>query len=133
MTSLKSIPPIAAVQAVARNGAQHQHFNTQNMRHAFAVRGQDLPEKESEQDSEADSELNMNAVKALFVEVEQKHSQLKFELNESLNRIVVSVIDRDTGELIRQIPGEDAVAAAEHLISAEPGELRAGTFLSSKI
>jgi len=131
MTTLKPIPPIAVVQAVARNGAQYH--NTHNLRHAFAVRGQNLPEESSKTDSDSDAELDSETIKSLFSDVEEKHSQLKFELHESLNRILVSVIDRETGELIRQIPGEAAIATAEHLKSIESGELQAGMFLSSRV
>ena len=125
MTFLKSIPLVTAVQAISRNGARHQDHNPDNTRHAFAARGQDLPEKDPEMD------IDQQMLANLLSEVEEKHSQLKFELHESLNRILVSVIDRETGELIRQIPGEAAIATAEHLKEIEAGELKAGAFLNS--
>jgi len=129
MTSLKSIPPIAVVQAVARNGAQHQNSNAQNMRHAFAIRGQGLPVR----DTEREAEVGKRALRALFCEVEKKHRQLRFEIKESLNQIFVSVIDRETGELMHQVSGEAAMETAEHLKAIGSDEVKAGIFLSSRI
>lgn len=130
MSHLNPIPSIAVVQAVARNGAHHRNNSEQNMRHAFAVRGEELPENDEPQEG---NDLSFKEVRSLFQEVEQKHSQLKFEFHEDINRILVSVIDRATGELIRQIPGEAAITIAKHLNSLEPDERYAGMFLSSEI
>ena len=129
MTSLRPIPPISVIQAVARNGAQHQNHHAQTMRHAFTIRGQNLPE--DEQDTE--TELALPMLKSLFFEIENRHSRLKFEVSEKQGQTIVSVLDRQTGELIRQIPGATAFAATEQLRSVEPDEIKAGTFLSSVI
>lgn len=40
---------------------------------------------------------------------------LEFSLSEADNRVITRVIDRETGELIRQIPSEEALRMAQSL------------------
>ncbi len=50
-------------------------------------------------------------------------SQLSFRVDESVGRVVVSIIDGETGEVVRQIPNNEALAimrrvreSLEHLV-----------------
>lgn len=45
---------------------------------------------------------------------------LQFRVDDSSGRIVVSVRDQSTGELIRQIPSESALRIAEQIESGQP-------------
>lgn len=49
---------------------------------------------------------------------------LEFEPDESSGRVVIRVVDRLTGELIRQIPPEEMLAVAERLNEARGRLLR---------
>ncbi|MBB3140375.1 flagellar protein FlaG [Halomonas organivorans] len=40
---------------------------------------------------------------------------VQFELDEATTRMVTRLVDRQTGELIRQIPAEEVLRIAEHL------------------
>ncbi|GEK74422.1 MULTISPECIES: flagellar protein FlaG [Halomonas] len=40
---------------------------------------------------------------------------VEFELSETTSRVVTRLVDRDTRELIRQIPAEEVMRVAEHL------------------
>ena len=40
---------------------------------------------------------------------------LEFELSEETSRVITRVIDRESGEVIRQIPGEEVLNIAERL------------------
>jgi flagellar protein FlaG len=51
----------------------------------------------------------MNAISRWF------RSTLTFKMDESSHRIVVTIIDKDTGEVIRQIPPESVLKQAEAL------------------
>jgi flagellar protein FlaG len=42
-------------------------------------------------------------------------SHLQFSVDDDLGRVVVKVIDRDTREVIKQFPSEDAIALAKSL------------------
>ena len=48
---------------------------------------------------------------------------LQFRLDESSGRMVVSITDSETGEVIRQVPGEDALRIAQSLESRLSGIL----------
>lgn len=40
---------------------------------------------------------------------------IHFELNQDIDRVVVQVTDKNTGEIIRQIPSDELIALAERL------------------
>lgn len=40
---------------------------------------------------------------------------IHFEMNDDAGRVVVKVISRDSGEVIRQIPSEEVIRIAQHL------------------
>lgn len=48
-------------------------------------------------------------------------TQLRFEVNRDANRVIVQVIDADSGEVVKTIPAESVVRAAE-LIASQPDE-----------
>jgi flagellar protein FlaG len=48
---------------------------------------------------------------------------LQFRLDDSSGRMVVSICDSETGEVIRQVPGEDALRIAQSLESRLSGML----------
>jgi flagellar protein FlaG len=50
-------------------------------------------------------------------------TNLKFRVDEELRRVVVSVVDSDTGETILQIPDETALAVARRLADTGSGLL----------
>ena len=47
--------------------------------------------------------------------VQATHHNIQFQLDEDSGRMLVKVTERDTGEVIRQIPSEEAVRLAESL------------------
>lgn len=52
----------------------------------------------------------------------EKGSELAFEFNDDLNRVIVKLIDRRTREVIRQLPSEAVLAIASALAEgAHPG------------
>ncbi len=50
-------------------------------------------------------------------------TNLKFRVDEDLHRVVVSVVDSDTGETILQIPNDTALAIARRLADSGTGLL----------
>jgi flagellar protein FlaG len=48
---------------------------------------------------------------------------LQFRLDESTGRMVVSICDSETGEIIRQVPGEEALRIAQNLENRLSGML----------
>ena len=45
--------------------------------------------------------------------------ELNFSVDEELNRFIVTVLDQETGEIIRQIPSEDMLELARKLADAQ--------------
>ena len=44
---------------------------------------------------------------------ESKNLDISFGYNEKINKVIINVMDKDTGEVIRKLPSEDAVKFAE--------------------
>jgi flagellar protein FlaG len=57
------------------------------------------------------------AAQALNVYVDQRRSDLRFRIDEGSGRVVVSVVDSRTGEVLRQIPGEAALKIAQQIVA----------------
>jgi len=53
-------------------------------------------------------------------------TSLRFQIDEEANRVVIQVVDADTGEIVRQIPADEALA-----LSREMGKLRDLAFRAS--
>jgi flagellar protein FlaG len=51
------------------------------------------------------------------------NKSLQFRLDESTGRMIVSICDSETGEVIRQVPGEEALRIAQSLESRLSGML----------
>lgn len=70
--------------------------------------------------------------------VQSVHRDLSFNMDESSGQTVIKVIDRDSGDLIRQIPSEEVLAIADHLRgvrdnSADPSGIPPGLLFSESI
>ena len=51
------------------------------------------------------------------------NKSLQFRLDESSGRMIVSICDAETGEVIRQVPGEEAMRIAQNLENRLSGML----------
>lgn len=76
-------------------------------------RGKELPFKENKPD--ASKESIEDAVKQINEYVQTIQSELQFSIDDSSGKTVIRVIDSETKELIRQIPGEEALNVAQKL------------------
>lgn len=56
-----------------------------------------------------------SAVEEVELEAQRLNRSIRFSVDEGSGRTVIRVIDRETDELIRQIPPEDFLAIAESL------------------
>ncbi|MCB1774598.1 MAG: flagellar protein FlaG [Gammaproteobacteria bacterium] len=74
------------------------------------VRQQDQQEKESEPLEEVVSDLN-NLVREL-------HRELQFSVDEDSGETVIKVIDKETDEIVRQIPSEEIMELRRRLQQA---------------
>ncbi len=69
-----------------------------------------------EQPTESNSRVEMsNAVRSLNESVQNIQRGIEFSIDEESGRSVVKVVDRETGEVIRQLPSEDALAVSRQI------------------
>lgn len=73
---------------------------------------------------EATQKMNVEAVKASAKQIEsylkKSGRELEFHVDEQSGQMVVSVRDSETGDLIRQIPGEEVLRMARALEKSDP-------------
>lgn len=79
-----------------------------------------------QQTNEEDRQLSreeMTKAADSFVELAQTlNKELRFSVNSELDRTVVQVVDRESGETIRQIPSEELVRLAERMRDMAPDQ-----------
>ncbi len=51
-------------------------------------------------------------------------ASLRFRVDPELNRVVVSIVDSETGDILRQIPSDEALAIAQSLSDSGSGIVR---------
>lgn len=68
-----------------------------------------------------------NAVKTLNQSMKANNSSLAFSVDQDTQQTVVSVLDSQTGEVIKQFPSKEAIA-----ISKAIGEIQQGLLLKQK-
>ncbi|MCF6353671.1 MAG: flagellar protein FlaG [Candidatus Polarisedimenticolaceae bacterium] len=56
-----------------------------------------------------------NAVRSLNESVQNIQRGIEFSIDEESGRSVVKVVDRETGDVIRQLPSEDALAVSRQI------------------
>lgn len=79
-----------------------------------AIKAQEeLARKESEAPREISNERIQRAVEALNRKATQSSPALRFEQDNDTGVMIIKVTDRDTGEVIRQLPPEAIVKSAE--------------------
>ncbi len=75
--------------------------------------GGELPPEQ--QVDEPDEEQMQQAVGIMNDHVQMNHRQLQFSVEKDINKVVITVLDSDTKEVIRQIPSEEALNYARKL------------------
>ncbi len=61
------------------------------------------------------SEQVMQAAEAMNAYVSQHRSDLQFRMDDSSGQVVISVIDNESGEVLRQIPSEAVLRVARQI------------------
>jgi flagellar protein FlaG len=108
---------------IARTAAEPLGAGTQKS--ASLVRGRDdksLPPAGQALPAAADREAQREAVRKAVDRIEQfvreNQRSLRFTIDESSGRTVISVIEKDTGQVVRQIPSEEMLALARRFEEA---------------
>ncbi len=70
------------------------------------------PQQDASEQSKVQSEELLTEIKSL---TDNGAYSVRFEKNDDLQELIVKVVDRDTEEVIRQIPPEELVNLSKHL------------------
>ncbi len=89
---------------------------------AAAPASAELPAEPSEAVDEATPVQVAQAVREVNASLQSRSVGLRFETDEETDKLIVKVVDRASGEVIRQIPSEEVVRIARVLGKA-PGLL----------
>lgn len=112
---MSSIPPISSSPSVP--GAAALGAADQRLLPAAEVHQDKAKQRSAAADDPA--EVNAKSIKAAAEQIESylRHvnTNLEFRVDEAAGKVVVSVRERATGELIRQIPSKEALALAAQL------------------
>lgn len=71
----------------------------------------------------ASPEQVTEAVQQMNRAMRMANSALEFSVDQDTDRVVVTMTDRDTGEVVRQYPSEEALALSRYLDSVSQGAL----------
>ena len=107
-----------AMASVQPSKPSNMHSSILNVQTTKRSRDEDekiLSFQNSEKNVQVSKELLDSVVRKVSDEIQARNVQLNISVNEKLNRFVVQVNDKRTGETIKQYPSEDFVAAAENL------------------
>ena len=123
MTSLSKsgIAPDSSTRKVVQPGSA----TGSQGRHDLAASGKPLPERKAgDQSSHATIHSSLNqAVKNASAHADRSGRRLKFTIEQRLNRTIVTVRDKETNEIVRQIPMEEMLALAKLLADVQgPGD-----------
>ena len=66
-------------------------------------------------DEEASAEALRSAIDDAVARLAEKGTELTFQLDNDLGRVIVRLIDRNTREVLRQVPNKEALAVARAL------------------
>ena len=110
---ITSIASISASSGVAKNSRQVAKTDVATLP---GKGGQALPSTGKELPAQAvDSARISEAVSQINVIVQSIQRDLSFNLDEESGQTIIRVVDSESGELIRQIPSEEALAIALQL------------------
>ncbi|RRV81179.1 flagellar protein FlaG [Stutzerimonas stutzeri] len=98
------------------NTAQPQ--GQQDALRGAAKQGEAVAQKASAEQQPVTAESLEEAVTSIKDFVQTIRRDLNFDLDDSSGKMVVKVTDRGTGEVVRQIPTEEALRLAENLEEA---------------
>ncbi len=84
--------------------------------------GKKLPQDSHKQTETVDDDIEQ-AVERMNDHVQQVKRQLEFKIDETSGRTVITVLDSDTQEVIRQIPNDEALHFAQKLQQGDELEL----------
>lgn len=104
-----SIDPVKMNGVLKDNGSNHGISGNAAGKMSTPLNADPAKEADPGKDKNASPEQIQNAVKVANNILKMVDTGLEYEYNEGIDREVVRIYNRDTGETIKQIPPEDVV------------------------
>jgi len=113
-----------APKVSVEKGADVGVDGTSVARQIFAEDGRTLPAPERVTPQQAAPQDLSGLAEQISRQMQSMSRELKFSVNQEIDRTVVQVTNPQTGETVRQIPSEEFIALAEALRTASEDTLR---------
>ena len=129
MTTIDGIKQAASMKPASMEGADAAKVEAEGatQRQAASAGGNASPA----QDSGAQRMAVIEAAGAISSFVQNVSRELRFDVDEQSGRTVITVMDRNTDQVIRQIPGEEVLALARVLEESTQDDPR-GVLINSE-
>jgi flagellar protein FlaG len=105
------------VDQVARNETLAGVFPQAGARPAFEKPAMDAKVVEAEAPKKLSPEEMQEVIDVANAALKNANNSLQFQIDESLEQPIVSVVDQDSGEVIRQLPSEEIVRISRSIDS----------------
>ena len=117
-TSISAVQITQSMSRIGSNMPQSNPSETQQLQMGKPrpPEGSELPESEQVRSVEPSKEALESMVAALNDVSESKPPHMKFTIDEDTGRTVVTMTQRDTGEVVRQIPSEEFLNIAKMIL-----------------
>lgn len=110
---------ITGLVSAASPAASVGGFSSVTQRQELPSDGKGLPVKNT---SSPSKEEVVQAVTQIADYVQSISRDLQFRVDEQIGTTVITVVDSETDEIIRQIPAEEAVSLARYIAEVRSGE-----------
>lgn len=119
MTRLPGVSPTPPAQGTVPGGARENFAaagNTQSAQQAAAPNQPRPANTDSQNDAKQDQRQNLqSSIDALNEFIKPQNTSLEFSIDDESGTVVVKVTDRETKEVIKQFPSEEALELAKAL------------------
>jgi flagellar protein FlaG len=92
-----------------------------NERQIIAASGKTLPQSADNTATQADV---IDALSSITQYMDSHSRELRFQLDENVSGPIITVLDRETREIVRQIPTEEVIRVARYIAENAPDPLK---------
>ena len=119
MTRLPGVSPTPPAQGTSTSGARENFAaigNTQNTQQTTALSQPKPANADSQNDARQDQRQNLqSSIDALNEFIKPQNTSLEFSIDDESGTVVVKVTDKETKEVIKLFPSEEALELAKAL------------------
>lgn len=115
-----AVVPAEPVEVASETFKSQETIKTQEISRSLETsKSQEKTSAKSEEVDQAMREKVKEAVENVRDFIKKNQRSLDFEMAEESNRVIITVIDRETNKVIRQIPPEDVMNISDQISNGE--------------